>query len=240
MNNLRNIGDRWAEGEGIFETIRVEDNKVFALHRHHCRAMEAAAKLGFKIPSEEFVATESYQVIQSEDYKLGRLRWHFSRSGDFTISYVSYADPTSAAKLMIFDERLSDYEVKNKEYPYKNLELLEIAKSQNFDDGIIVRSDGQVAETSTASLLLKISNQWVTPPLSSGILNGVVRALVLEADLAQVRRVDYQELERVESGLLLTSLRNAQNIASIAGRNLIIDNQKCAEIHKLMQEFKGR
>jgi len=74
MNNLRNIGDRWAEGEGIFETIRVEDNKVFALHRHHCRAMEAAAKLGFKIPSEEFVATESYQVIQSEDYKLGRLR----------------------------------------------------------------------------------------------------------------------------------------------------------------------
>jgi len=44
----------------------------------------------------------------------------------------------------------------------------------------------------------------------------------------------------VESGLLLTSLRNAQNIAAIAGRDLTIDNQKRAEIHKLMQEFKGR
>ena len=240
MNNPRNIGDQWAAGDGIFETIRVEDNKVFALHRHHCRAMEAATKLGIKIPSEEFVAAESYQVIQSEDFKLGKLRWHFSRSGEFTISYVQFVDPTSAANLMIFDERLSDFKVKNKEFPYKNLELLELAKSLKFDDGIIVRSDGQVAETSTASLLLKIKNRWVTPPLSSGILNGVVRALVLEADLAQVSRIDFQDLERVESGLLLTSLRNAQNIASIAGRKLIIDNQKCAEIHKLMQEFKGR
>ena len=240
MNNPRNIGDQWAAGDGIFETIRVEDNKVFALHRHHCRAMEAAAKLGIKIPSEEFVAAESYQVIQSEDFKLGRLRWHFSRSGEFTISYVQYSDPIAAANLTIFDERLSDFKVKNKEFPYKNLELLELAKSLKFDDGIIVRSDGQVAETSTASLLLKIENRWVTPPLSSGILNGVVRALVLEADLAQVSRIYFQDLERVESGLLLTSLRNAQNIASIAGRKLIIDNQKCAEIHKLMQEFKGR
>jgi len=240
MSNSKNIGDQWATGEGIFETIRVEDNKVFALHRHHCRALEAAAKLGIEIPSEEFVAAESYQVIQSEDFKLGRLRWHFNRTGDFTISYVQYADPTSAAKLMIFDERLNDYQVKNKEFPYKNLELFELARSKNFDDGIMVRSDGQVAETATASLLLRISNNWVTPPLSSGILNGVVRALVLEAGLAQVSRIDIRDLESVESGLLLTSLRNAQNIAAIAGRDLTIDNQKRAEIHKLMQEFKGR
>lgn len=240
MTITKNIGDQWAKGTGIFETIRVEDNQVFALHRHHCRAKEAAAKLGIEIPAEEIVASESYQIIQNEKIKLGRLRWHFDISGNFSISYVQFSDPVTAAKLMIFDERHSDFEVKNKEFPYKNLELLSRAKSLNYDDGIMVRSDGQVAESSTASLLLKIENQWVTPPLSSGILNGVVRALVLEANLAQVRRVDFKDLEKVESGLLLTSLRNAQIIGSIAGRSLILDNQKCAEIHKLMQEFKGR
>ena len=91
-----------------------------------------------------------------------------------------------------------------------------------------------------ASLLFKIDNAWVTPPLSSGILNGVVRALVLEAGLAQVKRIDIEELPLVRSGLLLTSLRNAQNIASIYGRELAVDNEKCAEIHKLMNQFKGR
>ncbi len=237
---MKNIGDNWANGSGIFETIRVEDGKGFAFHRHHCRAKETALKLGFAIPDEEFVVKESYQVIQAEDFRLGRIRWHFDLNGEFTISYTEFVDPTSPSKLMIFDERSSDFQIKNKEYPYKNLELLERAKSSGYDDGLIVRSDGQIAETSTATLLLKLSGKWVTPPLSSGILNGVVRALVLEAGLAQVERVDIADLEKIESALLLTSLRNAQSVASIAGHQLAIDSEKCAEIHKLMNEFKGR
>jgi branched-subunit amino acid aminotransferase/4-amino-4-deoxychorismate lyase len=237
---LKNIGDNWATGSGLFETIRVEDGKVFALHRHHCRAKEAAEKLNIEIPTEEFVAEKSYEVISASDFKLGRIRWHFDGSGEFTISYGPYIDPAEPARLMIFDEQSNNYEVRNKEFPYKNLELLEVAKSAGFTDGIIITDNGQVAETSTATLLLKIDGQWVTPPLSSGILNGVVRALVLEAGLATVRRIERSELVNVESGLLLTSLRNAQNIGEISGRKLLIDNEKCAEIHELMNEFKGR
>ena len=236
---MKNLGDTWATGSGIFETIRVEDNQVFGLHRHHCRAKESAEKIGLTIPSEEFVSVESYQIIESEDFKVGRLRWHFSLDGEFSISYTPYEDPTDPAKLMVFDERKPEFNIQKKEFPYKNLELLQIAKLKGFDDGIIVRSDGQVAESSMATLLFNIDSQWVTPPLSSGILNGVVRALALEAGLAQVKRIDESELANVRFGLLLTSLRNAQNIGSINERELAIDEQKCAEIHKLMKEFKG-
>lgn len=237
---MKNIGDTWAEGSGIFETIRVEDGLIFALHRHHCRAKEAAAKLGFEIPTEEFVAKQSYQIVKAEEFKLARLRWHFDKTGEFTISYVPFEDPTAAATLKIIDQRSSNYEIKNKKYPYQNLQILEKVRAEGFDDGIIVTEDGQLAETTIASLLLKIDGAWVTPPLSSGILNGVVRALVLEAGLAKVRRIALSEITKVESGLLLTSLRNAQNIGEINGRKLIIDIEKCAEIHKLMNEFKGR
>lgn len=236
----RNLGDAWATGSGIFETIRVEDGKVFALHRHHCRAKEAAESLGFQIPTEEFVATESYEVIAAEDFSLGRLRWHFDRNGEFTISYVEFQQPEFPAKLMIHNERSSESKIRIKEFPYRNLEILREAKALDFDDAIILTLDGQISETSMATLLLKIDGIWVTPPLSSGILNGVVRALVLEAGLAQVRRIDESELPRIESGLLLTSLRNAQDIGEVDGRKLLIDNEKCAEIHKLMNEFKGR
>ena len=240
MTNLKNIGDNWATGSGIFETIRVQDGKVFALHRHHCRAKETAEKLGFAIPDEQFVSDESYQVIQSEDLSLGRMRWHFDKNGEFTISYTAYEDPKLPARLMIFDERLPEYEIRNKEFPYRNLDLLDIAKRNGFDDGVIVRKDGQIAETSMASLLLKIDGDWITPPLTSGILNGVIRALVLEAGLAIVRKVMESDLPKVRSGLLLSSLRNAQNIGEISGQKLDIDSEKCAEIHKLMNQFKGR
>jgi branched-chain amino acid aminotransferase len=236
---MKNIGDKWATGSGIFETLRVEDGKIFALHRHHCRAKETAEKLGLEIPTEEFVAQESYQVVDAEDFSLGRMRWHFDKDGMFTISYVQYVQPKVQAKLNIHSEKSDNFEVRRKEYPYKNLEILESAQSNGFDDSIIVTTDGQLSETSVATLLLKINGEWVTPPLSSGILNGVVRALVLEAGLARVKRIDKNEIDQIESGLLLTSLRNAQHIGEIAGRKLLIDNEKCAEIHKLMNQFKG-
>ena len=237
---MRNIGNNWASGTGIFETIRVEDNQVFALHRHHCRAIDSARKMGFEIPNEDYVAEESYKVINEANYKLGRLRWHFGLDGEFSISYVPFEDPKSPAKLTIIDQRSSDYQVRSKIYPYKNLELLAQVNSAGFDDGIILTVDGQVTESTVATLLLKIDGSWFTPPLSSGILNGVVRALAIEARLAQVRRIDEKLLERVESGLLLTSLRNAQSIGAIDNRTLVINHEKCAEIHKLMSEFKGR
>ncbi len=237
---MKNIGDAWAAGSGIFETLRVEDGKVFALHRHHCRAKETAEKLGFQIPTEEFVGRESYEVIQAEDFSLGRLRWHFDKNGEFTISYVAFEQPKTAARLNIHDKRSENYDIRTKEFPYKNLEILNEAKKAGYDDSIILATDGQLTETSMATLLLKIDNVWITPPLSSGILNGIVRALALEAGLAQVRKITEQEIKKIQSGLLLTSLRNAQNIAEIAGRKLDIDSEKCAEIHKLMNEFKDR
>ena len=239
MQNTRNIGDAWASGSGIFETIRVEDNQVFALHRHHCRAKEAAEKIGFEIPKEELVRDESYQIIRAADYKLARMRWHFDRNGEFSISYVPFKDPNAPARLCVFDQKSNDYQIRSKEFPYKNLTLLEIAKERGFDDGIIITEDGQIAETSMATLLLRIAGKWVTPPLSSGILNGVVRALVLEAGMANVRRIEVSEIEKIETGLLLTSLRNAQPIGEIEGRMLDIDDEKCAEIHQLMNSYKG-
>jgi len=236
---MRNIGDNWPEGNGIFETIRVEDKQIFALHRHHCRAKESAQQMGFDIPAEDIVKKKSYEIIESHDYQLARIRWHFSPDSEFSISYVPYSDPVQPAKLIIFEQLSDNYEIRKKTYPYTNLDILNQAKAKGYDDAIIVTEDGQVAETSVATLLLKIENEWVTPPLSSGILNGVVRALVLEAGLAKVKRVDLNELNVVQSALLLTSLRNAQHVSEISGRSLQLDNEMCARIHQLMNSFKG-
>lgn len=232
--------DLWPEGSGLFETIRVEDGKIFALHRHHCRAKESADRLGISIPDEAAVALASYQELSKYSFPLGRLRWHFDMRGEFSLSYTEFVDPTGPARLTIHDQRSDDYTIRVKSYPYQNLEWLAKAKSAGFDDAIILTQDGQVAETAVATLLLKLKAEWITPPLSSGILNGVVRALVLEAGLAKVRRVDEVEIKEIESALLLTSLRNSQTVGEIAGRKLAIDAEMNAQIHQLMNKYKGQ
>jgi branched-chain amino acid aminotransferase len=69
-------------------------------------------------------------------------------------------------------------------------------------------------------VLFKIAGKWCTPPLSDGVLPGVMRALVIENFDVMVRSIAVTEIAEIESGFLLSSLRIAQPIAAIDGREL--------------------
>ena len=69
-------------------------------------------------------------------------------------------------------------------------------------------------------MLLKIAGTWCTPPLSDGVLPGVMRALVIENCDVIVRSIGVSEIGDIESAFLLSSLRIAQPVASIDGREL--------------------
>jgi branched-chain amino acid aminotransferase len=118
-------------------------------------------------------------------------------------------------KALVFDG------VPVKSYPYNHrLEILEQARSNGFDEVLVTSTDGKVCEGSVCNLLVKIAGRWCTPPLSDGVLPGVMRALVIENCNVAVRSIAISEIESIESGFLLSSLRLAQPIASINGREL--------------------
>ena len=55
------------------------------------------------------------------------------------------------------------------------------ARNHDGDDAVLVQPNGEVIETSHRNLFVWRDNQLWTPPLSSGCLPGVMRALVLES-----------------------------------------------------------
>jgi len=50
--------DNWPEGFGVFETIKTVDGTAYALNRHMRRALDAGARVGVTIPSEDRVRRE--------------------------------------------------------------------------------------------------------------------------------------------------------------------------------------
>ena len=239
-NGKFEASDGWASGEGVFETTRVEDGEIFAFERHYERAKAASNSLGFSIPSKEEVLNQTKSAVAKSNYKLGRLRLQFGSDGKLTINYGPYEDLKKPARLMIFKEANLDFNIRFKEYPYKNLEILSMAKSSGFDDGILIAPDKQLTETTVTSLLFKINGYWITPPMNSGILPGVVRAIVLESGLAKEDSVYLSDLSKIESAIMLSSLRNAQPVESIEGNSLKIDQGKCEEVSKVMAGYKGQ
>jgi len=211
----------WLEGAGIFETIKTVDAKPWALSRHMRRAVNSARRENIKLPSEELVRESIATLLLAENHSSGLLRVSFDATGNWAAVHLPYTEVSTAAKVCIHPAALVNEGVPVKSYPYNHrLEILEQARTKGFDEALVTSVEGKVCEGAVTNVLLKIAGTWCTPPLSDGVLAGVMRALVIENCDVMVRSISISEIEDVESAFLLSSLRIAQPIASIDGREL--------------------
>jgi len=211
----------WLEGAGIFETIKTVDGKPWAFSRHMRRAVNSSVKTRIALPSEDLVRESIATLLIAESYPTGLLRVSFDATGNWAAVHLAYTEVTSPAKVGTHPVALVMDGVPVKSYPYNHrLEILEQARTGGFDEALVTSSEGKICEGSVCNVLLKIKGTWCTPPLSDGVLAGVTRALVIENFDVLVRSIAVSEIEDIESAFLLSSLRIAQPIASIDGREL--------------------
>lgn len=215
------VVDGWLTGSGIFETIKTVEGKPWALSRHMRRALNSAQRSGIALPDEELLRTAVDQLLTIENHGRGALRVSFDYQGNWAAVHQRYVEKNQAAKLTVISNDDIVNGVPMKTFPYRHrLQILEKVNAHGFDEAIVVNANDRVCEGAVTNLLLKIDDQWCTPPLSDGVLPGVMRALVIEYLQVHVRAIDKSEISTVQSGFLLSSLRIAQPIASIDSREL--------------------
>ena len=213
----------WPSGEGVFETIRTQQGEVFELGRHMRRALEAATAKGFSLPNEEVIRTGIHSLLTAEPQTIGRLRLLFSK-GRFIAVHQRYEDITKPAKLAVVADTVIVESISLKTYPYEHrLFLLEQAQQSGFDEIICINEGGEVTEGAVSNFLFRIDGKWVTTPLSSGVLPGIQRGIVIERCGVAVKQILKSELERVDAAFVISSLKIALSVASIAGRSLEMD-----------------
>ncbi|NTZ08178.1 chorismate-binding protein [Burkholderia metallica] len=78
-------------------------------------------------------------------------------------------------------------------------------------DMLFVNERGEVTEGGRSNLFVKLDGRWVTPPLASGVLPGVMRGVLLDdrAFGAAERVVTRDDLARAQGLLLTNALRGA-------------------------------
>lgn len=211
----------WMSGDGIFETIKTVDNKPWAMSRHMRRAVSSARKIGLRVPSEELIREAIETLCMTEKHLNGMLRISFGQNGNWSAVHLPYEPIKQGARLLSYDKEIATLGQPMKSYPYTHrLEILEAIKLLGADEAVVCNEKGKVCEGSVTNLLLRIENTWITPPISDGVLPGVMRALVIEYCGVSVRSIDVSEIPLVQSAFLLSSLRIAQPVASIDGREL--------------------
>ena len=224
----------WMAGSGVFETIKTVDNLPWALSRHMRRVVSSAQTKGIKLPSEDQIRSSIEFLLSTEKFSQGVLRLSFGEGGNWTAAHLEYEPLVNPAKLVSYEKLLKSNGQPLKSFPYDHrLEILKSAQDVGADEAIVINDKGRVCEGSVTNLLLQIDGEWITPPISDGVLPGIVRALVIENCGVLVRSISESQLRQVSSGFLLSSLRIAQPIASINGRELLQSPEFRAEIEAM-------
>jgi len=106
-----------------------------------------------------------------------------------------------------------------------NLTWNESARQHHFDEVVLLNERGEVAELTSANIFVVRGHEILTPPLDSGCLPGITRALILEELEIPGYRIGEAvltpaDLEAADEVFVTSSTRDTLPVAAIEGLNL--------------------
>lgn len=229
-------------GNGVFETLRVYSGVPFAWGRHRLRLEYAARALGLALPSDEILRAAADDVIAMNALPDCRMRITIS-SGE---SSLGSAQGTSSTTAVIAVGPLTDWPLtasvvtvpwsrnergataglKTTSYA-ENVRALSYAESQNATEAIFPNTRDELCEGTGSNVFVVQDGVLVTPPLSSGCLPGVTRAIVIEIANKigipfEERAIPLDALESSTEAFLTSSTRELQAIGAVNGESLAL------------------
>jgi branched-subunit amino acid aminotransferase/4-amino-4-deoxychorismate lyase len=225
----------WPLGTGLFETLRTENGSVQFLARHMRRVVASARVLEIPVPSEDLISRAIDELLVATPHEVGRLRLSFSKEL-FIATHESYISEEKPLKVMVSQELSSTVGRQYKVFPYSGrLALLQEATAAGCDELIQIDKGDRVCEGAVSNYAFRIGGQWRTPPITAGILPGVIRAIAVEKCGVVVKDLSRADLTSCEAAIVLSSLKIALPVASIDGRTLEIDSDVSDICSKLRQ-----
>ena len=208
----------WQYGSGIFETLLVRDGTPLFFERHMDRAERSAVELGIEMPSRDSILQS---IAYLAHFPLARLRLLFG--SQFSLSLAAYQQDRRPIKVQLLSGQARPGIGKHKVFPYwENMDLLRGAHFDGFDELLLIDEAGIVGEGATCNYLFQIDGSWVTPPLSAGVLPGVIREIAIERGLAKESSIHTSDLHRTTSMIAISSLRIATPVAVLGERELLV------------------
>jgi branched-subunit amino acid aminotransferase/4-amino-4-deoxychorismate lyase len=212
-------------GAGIFETLRTDGGRVAEFGRHMRRALSASQALGIRMPSEEYLRAEVERVLQEHPFQLGRLRICISKDS-LTITHDDYVEVSEAGFLTFSPHTSKAKGEQFKTYPYdEHYKVVDEARAHGFDDAIIFNNQNNVTETGLSNIAFYLDGEWVTPPISAGILPGIMRGIAIERCGVVVRNIHITQVPQAQEIVLLGSLKIAQPVQQVGEMRI-----ECGEI----------
>ena len=216
-------------GDGVFETVKIIDNKILFLEDHYFRLMSSMRVVRMEIPMNftmEYLEEQILSVVNANSLSASsraRITVYRNDGGSYLPqnNTVSFLIHTSALENVLYSFEKQHYEVDLYKDFYITKQLLSSIKSTNkiinitgsifanensLDNCLLLNDSKNVVEALQGNIFMLLGTKLITPPVSEGCLNGVMRKQILH--LAK----KLENLEVVESVISPFDLQKADEL----------------------------
>lgn len=238
-------------GDSIFETIKVLQNKVLFLEDHYFRLMASMRICRMEIPMNftmEFMEEELLKLIPFlEKAPAHRLRFTvFRKDGGL------YKPKSREIEFLVtgFGLESANYQISSANYEVElfkdahitkqlfstlktNNKMVQIAGSifaeeNDYQNCLLLNDEKNVVEALQANVFMKMGNTLVTPPISDGCLNGIMRKQILaiaqkiEGLVVEEKSISPFDLQKADELFLTNTIVGIQPITKYRKKNFEI------------------
>jgi len=189
-------------GDGVFETLKIANNKILFWEDHYFRLMASLRIVRMDIPMSftmEYIEEQILVLVRAMNIQeSARVRFTAYRNSEGfylphnnSISFVIQATKLDNLKynydpiqfevdlykdFIVPKQLLSTLKTTNK---ITNVTASIFAKENQLDTTLLLNENKNVIEAANGNLFMVMENKLITPPISEGCLNGVMRKQIL-------------------------------------------------------------
>jgi para-aminobenzoate synthetase/4-amino-4-deoxychorismate lyase len=185
---------------------------------HLARMADSADWAGFRF--DRTVVLEAVRQGVARRTGPARVRILLSRAGDVDVELEAMPPVSARPVRLALDDDPVDATSPWLQHKTtrRDVYLTRALRHPEADDVVLVNQHGDLTETTTANLAVRLGGRWWTPPTASGCLPGVERARLLELGRLHERVLTVQDLHDAEELAVLSSLRGWRRARLDVGR----------------------
>lgn len=194
----------------ILETLALRDGGFIHLQRHVTRMQDAARHFGR--PCTDAVLEQALQQLrQAHASGHWRVRLALDATGRIQTQAAPLQPSATPVRLALAGRPIANAVAHGDWVRFKTSRRAHYDSLQPTDasvfDTVLHNEDGEITEGTRGNIAVLLAGRWVTPPLSSGLLPGVGRAVALDEGRVVEHPVRLDDLPRVQGWAFVNSLR---------------------------------
>ncbi len=198
----------------LFETMHAERGTGCRhIERHLRRLLASAMYFGFT-QQEEAIRVALDVACAALDAGSHRMRLALHPDGRIEVTHAPLAPLAGPVRLLLSETppAIDSLFLRHKTTVRSDYDAgWRAAEAQGAFDTLFCNANGELTEGGRSNLFVKLAGRWITPPLSCGVLPGIMRAVLLDdpAWRAEEGVLKPEDLHRAEAIVACNSLRGA-------------------------------